>query len=137
MVEEKEFIELKANQKAMCRALYNSDQHFDRLDNNVLEIKGDIIKLNHAIFGNGTRGLRDTVDLIFQKVSEIEKNCATHSSCRRTVEAHSEILESYDSLVKGAKGVIFMFKMIGVSTIAIILLYVIKALISFLGGFHA
>jgi hypothetical protein len=144
MGDEEKMAELKANQKAFARALYNGDKHFHRLDENIYEIKSDVIKVNHAIFGNGTKGMKDTLDLIFQKVELIEKNCVAHSGCKEKVAKHDEIyketkeaineIKKHSDIVKGAKGVIFLFKLIGIGTLSLIILYGLRLIINILGG---
>ena len=110
MSQAEDIAELKANQKVFARSLASGDEHFQKLDNNILEIKENIIKINHAVFGNGRKGIVDNIELIFQEIQEIKNN----NICSKDVK---EKVEKHENIVKGVNGVLFLFRVIGFGTL--------------------
>ena len=108
----KEIEDLKANQKMFSRALVEGDKHFGKLEDNIAEIKDNMIKVNYALFGNGVNGVAQDVKLILTRVNELTASCRKEEH-EKSIKEIEQIVKSHEDIVKAAKGTLRIFKYLG------------------------
>ena len=135
-----EIEDLKANQKMFSSALVEGDKHFGKLEGNIAEIKDNMIKVNYALFGNGVNGVTQDVKLILTKLNEFSANCKKEEY-GKAIKDVTKIVDEHENIVKTAKGVLKIFKWVGLGWLILIGMAISRSVynfilygLSFIGG---
>lgn len=127
-MDEKEFIEMKQNQKVFARNLYEGTQHFKLLDDKVIDIREDVIKVKYALFGNGVNGVTQNIDLILKEIKEFKGNCIGAKNSTNIERQSKQIdfalkkIREHEDIVKSAKTLIRLFKWVGIGLLTLIVI---------------
>ena len=127
----KEIEDLKANQKVFSRALVEGDKHFGKLEDNIANMKGDIIEIKYALFGNGINGVTQDVKLILTKLNEFSANCKKEEH-GKAIKDVTKIVDEHENIVKTAKGVLKIFKWVGLGWLILIGMAISRSVYNFI-----
>jgi len=136
--DDKEIQELKLDMKTFARSLATGDSHFQKLDDNILEIKEDMIKVKYALFGNGVNGVTQNIELILKRIDAFTNNCKGEAhetsikSLTETVKEQTKIVEEHEQIVKTAKSVLKIFKWVGFGSLVLIGMAITNSVYNFL-----
>ena len=121
-----EIEDLKANQKMFSRALVEGDKHFGKLEDNIAEIKNNMIKVNYALFGNGVNGVTQNIELILKRIDDFSHSCKgkEHSKSveelNKLTKEQGKLLQEHEDIVKAAKGTLKIFKYLGLGGLVMV-----------------
>jgi hypothetical protein len=138
MGDEQEIQELKADMKTFARSLASGDSHFEKLDNNILDIKEDMIKVKYALFGNGVNGVTQNIELILKRMDTFTNSCtgAINSEnikkITHKIEEQRIIVEEHEQIVKTAKSVLKIFKWVGLGSLVLIGMAITNSVYNFI-----